>query len=326
MTLYRDILGQSLKSAWRNKYLWFFGLFAALLGNAGEFELLFRGFNGKTGTFFPGLERLGETGIFSLQIFKSLAQLSRQDPFSLFLALGVLLLIVLVSLFLLWMSVTSQVALVHSAGKIRANKNHNFKESLNVGIKKFWPVFGLNIIFKIAVYALFIILSLPIISSLGKVDFALSSSLYIVSFVLFIPVSMIFSFIIKYAIAFVVIKEAGFLQAIKQGWKLFVKNWLVSLEMAFLLFFINFLVGAALILVFLIVSIPFFFMALVFAKLSFLFNFWAMVMIATMIYIIFIVLTGSFLSAFQVTSWTGLFIELVSRGGVSKLVRVFGKE
>ncbi len=36
MTLYRDILGQSLKSAWHNKYLWFFGLFAALLGNAGE--------------------------------------------------------------------------------------------------------------------------------------------------------------------------------------------------------------------------------------------------------------------------------------------------
>ena len=326
MTLYRDILGQSLKSAWRNKYLWFFGLFAALLGNAGEFELLFRGFNGKTATFFPGLERLSETGIFSFQIFKSLGQLSRQDPFSLFLALGVLLLIVLVSLFLLWLAITSQVALVHSAGKMRANKKHNFKESLNIGTKKFWPVFGLNIIFKIAVYALFIVLSLPIISSMGKVDFALSSSLYIVSFILFIPISIIFSFIIKYAIAFVVIKEAGFLIAIKQGWKLFVKNWLVSLEMAFLLFFINFLVGAALILVFLIISIPFFFMALLFAKFAFIFNFWAMVMIATVVYIIFIVLTGSFLSAFQITSWTSLFVELVSRGGVSKLIRIFGKE
>ena len=326
MTLYRDILGQSLKSAWHNKYLWFFGLFAALLGNAGEFELLFRGFSGKTNAFFPGLERLGETGIFSWQIFESLAQLSRQDPFSLFLALGVLLLIVLISLFLMWLAITSQVALVHSAGKMRANKKHNFKESLNIGTKKFWPVFGLNVVFKIAVYALFIVLSLPIISSMGKVDFALSSLLYIVSFILFIPISIIFSFIIKYAIAFVVIKEAGFLIAIKQGWKLFVKNWLVSLEMAFLLFFINFLVGAALILVFLIISIPFFFMALLFAKFAFIFNFWAMVMIATVIYIVFIVLTGSFLSAFQITSWTSLFVELVSRGGVSKLIRVFGKE
>ena len=326
MTLYRDILGQSLKSAWHNKYLWFFGLFAALLGNAGEFELLFRGFNGKTNAFFPGLERLSETGIFSLQIFKSLAQLSRQDPFSLFLALGILLLIVLISLFLMWLAITSQVALVNSAGKMRANKKHNFKESLNVGTKKFWPVFGLNIVFKIAVYVLFIVLSLPIISSLGKVDLALSSSLYIVSFILFIPISIIFSFIIKYAIAFVVIKEVGFFGAIMQGWKLFVKNWLVSLEMAFLLFFINFLVGAALILVFLIISIPFFFMALLFAKFAFIFNFWAMVMVATVVYIIFIVLTGSFLSAFQVTSWTSLFIELVSRGGVSKLIRIFGKE
>ncbi|MCK5211261.1 hypothetical protein KAJ89_01020 [Candidatus Parcubacteria bacterium] len=326
MTLYRDILGQSLKSAWHNKYLWFFGLFAALLGNAGEFELLFRGFNGKTNAFFPGLERLSETGIFSLQIFKSLAQLSRQDPFSLFLALGVLLLIVLVSLFLMWLAITSQVALVHSAGRMRANKKHNFKESLNVGTKKFWPVFGLNIVFRVAVYTLFIVLSLPIISSLGKVDLALSSSLYIVSFILFIPISIIFSFIIKYAIAFVVIKEVGFLRAITQGWKLFVKNWLVSLEMAFLLFFINFLVGAALILVFLIISIPFFFMALLFAKFAFIFNFWAMVMVATVVYIVFIVLTGSFLSAFQITSWTSLFVELVSRGGVSKLIRVFGKE
>ena len=68
----------------------------------------------------------------------------------------------------------------------------------------------------------------------------------------------------KYAIAYVVIKGSGFVEAVKLGWQLFVKNWLVSLEMAFILFFINFAVGFGLLLLFLISAGPFLFLALVF--------------------------------------------------------------
>jgi len=45
----------------------------------------------------------------------------------------------------------------------------------------------------------------------------------------------------KYAIAYVVINKRQVSQAINQGWQLFKENWLVSLEMALILFFINIL-------------------------------------------------------------------------------------
>jgi hypothetical protein len=40
MSLYRSILKRAWEISWKFKYLWFFGLFAALLGNGGEFEII----------------------------------------------------------------------------------------------------------------------------------------------------------------------------------------------------------------------------------------------------------------------------------------------
>jgi hypothetical protein len=326
MTLYRDILGQAVKSTWKNKYLWFFGLFAAFLGNAGEFEIIFRGFNKSSYPLIPGMEGITQSGLFSWQGIKGAGNLIQTDPLSLFIALGVLLLVLAIGLFFLWLAICSQAALVHSSARIRNNKTHSLKASLGVGMAKFWPVLGMNVVMRILMYALFSILSLPIILLSTKLGIISISLLYLVSFVVFVVFVVVFSFIIKYAIAFTVIKDLNFVSAIKQGWKLFIKNWLVSLEMAFLLFFINFIVGAGIILLFLIISIPFFFMAYMFAAFQLFFSFWLIVLLALIAYVVFIALTGSFLSAFQINTWTGLFMELVSRGGVSKLVRIFSKE
>ena len=66
MTLYRNIFSQSLKITWRYKYLWFFGLFSALLGNGGEIELLLRRFDGTVEQgLFPGLSNILSTGLFN---------------------------------------------------------------------------------------------------------------------------------------------------------------------------------------------------------------------------------------------------------------------
>ncbi len=49
------------------------------------------------------------------------------------------------------------------------------------------------------------------------------------------------SFIAKYAIIGVVLKDWRFSQALKLSWKLFTRNWLLSLEIAIVLFGIYFL-------------------------------------------------------------------------------------
>jgi len=326
MSLYRNILGQAWKITWRNKYLWFFGLFAALLGNGGEYEILFRGLSGDSGKdFFPGWRNIAETGVFSSGTLANISQLFRSDTFSMIILLIIGLVILVLFGFLVWLTIVSQVALVNNSAGVIAGKTRHFKDGVISGMKNFWPVFGLNIIIKAIIYLAFALIGLPIIFSVFKGGWQIASVLYMVLFIILIPVAIAFSFMIKYAIAYVVIKGSGFLSAIREGWKLFTKNWLVSIEMAFILFLINFLVGLGIVLIILILAIPFLFLALILYKLMALIGFWLVALIGLATFLLIIMIGGAGLATFQVSSWTGLFIELIGKGGTSKITRVLDR-
>jgi len=325
MYLYRTIISQSIKTTWRNKYLWFFGLFAALLGNSGEYQMLFHRFDSVNEGLFPGFKKIIDTGIFSKSALINLRQLAVEEPFSLFIFASLMLIIIIVSAFLIWLSISSQAALVNNSARIKTSKHHNLKDGLEVGIKKFWPVFLLNIILKAIIYIIFLLLSLPVMASVMTQNFTKTGIIFIVSFLVYLPVAIVLSFIIKYSVAYVVVKGEKVINSLKMGWQLFVKNWLISLEMAFLLFFINFMVALILLLLMLVFSVPFLFIVLILVKAGLGLYTWAILVIAFIIYFFAVLLTGAFLSAFQINAWTSLFIELIGRGGVSKLHRVFGK-
>ena len=83
MFLYRNILSQAWKITWRSKYLWFFGLFAALLGNGGELEIVFRGFDGDfKDSLFTGWQFWPE-GFFNADTISNIGRLLINDPVSL---------------------------------------------------------------------------------------------------------------------------------------------------------------------------------------------------------------------------------------------------
>lgn len=326
MSLYRTILKRAWDNTWQHKYLWFFGLFAALLGNGGELELIFRNFDGQArNVLFPTWQRFAETGIFSANSLHNIGNLAQTEPYTLFLALSTMLIIAILIMFVLWLTIVSQIAIVHNTAKIKHDKEHDFKDGVMRGIKKFWPAFGLNMIIKAISAVLFFLIGLPIYFGFVKTTFTISLT-YLVMFVVFIPVSLILSFVFKYAIVYTVVKGQKFIESIKSGWELFRKNWLVSMEMAILLFFINFLTGIAVLLIFLILAVPLLFLILLFSELFVFVNFWLFIFSAVILLLIMVVFIGSMLSTFQISAWTHLFIELVGKGGVSKLVRVFGKE
>ena len=318
MQLYRNILKQGLKISWQNKYLWFFGLFAALLGNTNEYEILFGGLSNETGqNFFAGFSRIAETGIFSKQSLSGIGQIMAENPLSLLLLLIIGLVMLALSAFLVWLMIISQAALVNNSAKIITNKKHNFQNGAVSGMKNFWPVFGLNAISKFVVYLVFALLGLSFIATLKPI--------YIFIFIIFIPIAIALSFMIKYAIAYVVIRGSGFKDSIKQGWQLFARNWLISLEMAFLLFAITFLVGFALIIVFGSLNTIFAFLTVVFGKFLPAFGFWLFVVIRSLFILAITVFIGAILTSWQIASWTGLFIELTGKGGTSRIARMFGK-
>ena len=63
--LYRKVLKQALFITWRAKFLWIFGFFAALLGNGGAYEILFRSFSQarEKGILAIILDTLSESGL-----------------------------------------------------------------------------------------------------------------------------------------------------------------------------------------------------------------------------------------------------------------------
>lgn len=318
MTLYRNILKQGLKITWHNRYLWFFGLFAALLGNGGEYEILSR--NSGRG-LEEGGQSIYETGIFSVKTLGNIGRLFRDDPGAMLLVLAVSLIILFMVGFLIWVVIVSQGALVDSSARIiskKGSQNPGIKNDFKVGVKNFWPVFGLNIIIKAAVILAFWLIGAALLAA----NFQLANGLFIILFIILIPVAIAFSFMIKYAICYAVIKENSFLESIAEGWRLFAANWLVSIEMAFILFFLNFAFGLALILIVLTLTIPFLFLAFVLYQLISLAGFWFMFITALVLFLAIIMAGGAMLATFQTASWTGLFVELVSKGGESKIKRV----
>lgn len=326
MTLYRTILKRAWDNAWQHKYLWFFGLFAALLGNGGELELIFRSFDEEArNTLFPTWQRFAETGLFTKAGLSNIGNLAHTEPLSLFFVLTAFLIVVLLALFVLWLAIVSQIAIVHNTAKIKHDKEHDFKDGVMQGIKKFWPVFGLNIFIKAIAGLLFFLIGIPIVLGMVKTSAMINLS-YVLMFIVFIPISLVLSFVFKYAIVYTVVKGQKFFIAIRSGWTLFQKNWLVSMEMAILLFFINFLAGIALLFSFLVLAVPLLFVILIFSELTATVNFWFFIMAAIILLLLIVVFFGALLATFQISAWTHLFIELIGKGGASKIMRVFGKE
>jgi hypothetical protein len=326
MSLYRRLLAQAWKNTWENKYLWFLGLFAALVGSASELNLLFQSFGDVVDRgLFPGLRSFLATGIFSRQAALNFGDLMINDSFGLLMSLTVMAVLLMLLCFLVWFSVVSQAGLVNNYSRIVAKKSHNLGEGLDTGIKKFWPVFGLYVLLKIVIYLIFTVIALPIVLWFVQPSVA-QNFVFFVAYVIFIPASIIIAFVVKYAVGYVVIKGEKFVDACSLGWELFLKNWLVSLEMAFILFGISFVATLILLLCLAALAIPFLFLSFLIPQLAGIINMGLLLFCFLILFILIVVGFGSILSTFQVTAWTGLFIELINKSGVSKIVRIFGKD
>ncbi|MBI2459859.1 MAG: hypothetical protein HYV53_04955 [Parcubacteria group bacterium] len=322
MPFYRNILKQAWSLTWRHKYLWWFGIFAALLGNGGELEILF---NNKSSvnpgqSLFPAWQRIMSTKVFSGQTLTNIGNLFRHDTLNIILVSAVILIALAIGLFLIWLVIVSQGAIVNNSAAAIKQKKNAFRDGLEAGRLNFWPVLILNIIIKAVIYALLVIISLPVIFFRGDFN---ANLFYILALVPAVPAAIILSFIMKYAVAYAVINKSKVAPAIRQSWRLFKENWLISFELAFILFFINLLFGLAIVLALLTLAVPFLFLGLIFYYTFSLVGSWLIASLALASFLFIVAAAGAALAVFQIAAWTGLFLELNKKSvSTSKLVRV----
>lgn len=314
MKTYREILKQSLITSWNNKYLWFFGLFAALFVG-GEYEIITGSFLGRSQNF---LIQLYSEGIFNVFNW---GKKFIESPLVTSMFLIIWIFIFVLFLFLLWLSNVSRIAIVNNIYLMKKNEKNDFQSGIASGMKFFWPVFAMSVFLSFITS-----ISLYLISNPLFVKGSLLSDIFLILFfVVVIAFVVVLSFIVKYAIAFIVIRGNTFKQALVEAVKLFKSNWLISLEMAFVLFLLNVAAAALLFVCLATIAVPSLFLAFMIGKISAFVSF-ALFTLTFIFLFIFIVVFGSVLSTFQISSWTMLFIELITGGAKSKLIRLFHKE
>lgn len=321
MYTYRSILKKALKISWQYKYLWFFGLFATLINPGGEYQILNKTIrDGLYGNFSDTFNVLNSTGIFSLKALSNMFDLMNANPLSAIMTAIAIILLICIIAFVVWLAISSQGAIISKVQKIEEGKvaiKSDFRSDLQSGSRFFWPILGFNFFLKIGVDAAFLFVSLPVILMItNSIAFSI---LYITFFILFIPVAITLSLLTKYAMIFTVVKKKKFVDSIKSSWKLFKNNWIISLEMAIAVFSINILASFAILLIILMFAMPLFFVSLAMGKIM-------LTWIVVLFMILFMVATGSFLTTFQITSWTSLFLQLNRGVFLSKIERLLKKK
>lgn len=323
-TTYRDVLKRAFQITRKYKFLWFFGFFAAFLSGGSELNSVFRDYIN-----LPTTTR----DIFSLQTWYQGGTIAGViDNFRVYFtnypwqSIFMLLMIAVIALVLLWLAIISQIALFDTVNKVAKGKAVNYSEGFQVGNVHFVPVLWLNVVIKIALYFLLVVIATPLVSWFLIRSSVLGGVLFVIlMFFVFIPISVIVSFVLKYALAYIVLKDQRAWPALQQGWRLFKKNWVVSVEMAVLLLGIGLLVGLGIVLILGFVSIPFIMIiiaALLFGSPT---GFAAAIVCGVLAWLAVVIVLGASYVAYQYTAWTLLYLKLVDEQAQSKLVRWFTK-
>lgn len=325
MFSYRTILKQSWLIVWKYKYLWFFGLFASLAvaGGSMEYQFLTQTMDqGMITSSYENLTSILVAGDFCQQIWSGIVNLYSQDFVVILNIITIFLLfLILVSIFV-WLAISSQAALIDNVKRILTIKKKSIilsiREGLTLGTNRFWPVLWLNILIKILISFAFFIASLPLLFMVASDNYAFVIA-YTILFTIFVPVAVSLSLIVKYAISYCVLEDYSVVKSLKNGWKLFKKNWLISLEVALILFLISFLSGFVILLTIFIVLFPVFWLSLSFSIV------WLTVL-TLIIGLVAIITFGSILTSFQITTWTNLYLHLKENKGLAKLERIFQRK
>lgn len=312
-SLYRQILLKSWQITKKFAYLWPLGLLAAFLGNGGEYQILFK-----------------ESGVIANQpnILSSWKEnivwfVSNFDVKGVKIIFFLLIIVVTVALllFFLWLIVSSFGGLIKGAALAKNGEKSKYGQLLMAGSKNVKPLLGLVVLAKIIVYGFLVLILGPLMLTVFGHNSTVNLLIVIVSFLIFVPLSIIVSLVTKYAAAYVMLSGFKFWDSFKMGWRLFYANWLISLEMAFILFIINILVGLAYIIVSTLIFAPFF----LFAFMNLLKSpqtFDLLIYICVTLLLAISAFVGAWLATFQISSWTFLFLRLNEGDKVySKIVR-----
>lgn len=320
-TLYRHVIADAWKLSWRHKFLWVYGFFAAFLATGGIYDVVIRGWNDATvrrifrslprADAIPSIPEILSGGITSDGLLSL--------PFWAYAAFAV---IGIVAAALLWASVISQGALVAAGSEMRSGRAPGHQTVFRAGLSRFWPVLGVNFFSRLVVAGTLFVTALPV-GRLLLEQSPRAAILYILSFLVFVPVALIISLLTMFSIAAIVVRKESFMRGVGIAWATFSRHWLVALEMAFVLLALDILFAAGVFVGLFVLVLPFAFLLLMVQLAGTQVSLAIVLALAAIAFLIFIIAAAGWMTTFRYAAWTMLYLRLEERGGASKIVRIF---
>ena len=320
MPTYRSILKKALEITLKNKRLLVFGFLLAIMGNGGEYDLFIRNAYKIRDLTIPlgSLPEFFTTNRLTLRAFEAMQ--------GLILSHSPLMNFALIVLFgaLIYLTITAQGALILTLyAHVRKKHKVNLPKQWRAARAQFWELFFTNILFKGAGIIIAFIISAPIfifITSITQFDPLYSALL--IGFIIFTPILVITSFLIKYTLLYLLTKHKAPWTSLVQSIHLFKQHWLITLENAILLLFLNLILGIVVAVIGFIISFPII-TAIALATPTHTLPQGHSLTIIAWVTIVLIVVFGSALAVFQYSTWTILFTKLTSKRILaSKIVRL----
>jgi hypothetical protein len=317
--LYRIILRDAWRTTWEYKQLWFWGLFAGLLGNAGEYQFLLNAFDQATGNK-PTLNPLPPLETILVNPL-GLGQAILNDPFSLFILLVVGLTIITLVAFFLWLALVSVAALIRAAAQVRQGQiTPNFSDGLKRGQTAFGHVLMAVVAGRLINW--FLITIVVLLAWLASLDYFFGLPLFLIAFITIVPATFLVSFATRLTVIDTVMGRHSLLEAINQATDLLREHWLIAAELAFILFVINTLAGVAMLATVAITAAPLLIYALFLWQVGYIGLGAFFICLSVAVFLLILLPVGAMLSAFQWSAWTNLYIELKEQSPLGKIARL----
>jgi len=287
---YLEIIKKSWKITWKNKYLWWFGLFLAL--------------NGGISFNFPGNNE------WSKKMAENEGQLinfisSHWQLFAAAIALAAFL-----GLVFFILSLISKAGLIKTLDKIEKNLTGNFKEGFKDGKKYFWKILAIGLILGFFIFALLVVLSSPVIFLFSFRALFLGILSAFLAVAIFIPLIVLTCFIGKYSIFYIVLSDLGIKASIENGYQVFKKNILASVIMALFFIPINISLFILVISAFLAIGLIFLLVGSIFHFLLAKMGIIIAIALGSFVFFVFLILANSIFQVFCQTIWFLFFKEI----------------
>lgn len=316
--IYREVLKHAFRTAWHDRQYWLLAMLAGILVTGGSYDVLWRAVTSITSQGNYLALPIGDKLVTAL----SRLHLSELDSIiSIMGGLEVLLLLVAVTLTFAALSCIGQAGLVYAIGARRRGHDVKLSEAFSVGGRMLWPVAALDAVMAGAIWVLRFMAALPLYLALERTTTA-TYLVYIVSFSVFLLLSLVMSVVQIFALNGIVLQGAPTADAIRRGYEMFKRHWVVVFETAILQVVLTVAVWFVCTVSVVILMLPVLLLAMIASALHSGIVVGLAFTVGAIAIVLGLIAAAAFTIQLQYATWTYLFRRLGEGGVMPKLHRV----